>query len=525
MGARLAAWARRAGLALVLAGLGAPAPLAAQTVQAARPAVVVQVAGATFYLNVGTDDGLRTGDTLAVRRKVDAPTLGAVVVVGATARRAVLSFAGAAFPVTRGDTLYYVPRAGEGALIAPTVAVVEATRPRAPPAVARRARVDGAVGFEMWGSHTETVGLGADPVRTTRDIGMPAVRFNTFVTGDRSRLRVNLRAQQRTGGDAFWDRRTRIRIYEARYDLRTGPARLTVGRFFSDFDHQSAFWDGASVRFGDERGVSAGVAAGFEPERGNEEVSFRLPKAAAFVGTRHSRGQVDLTTDLAVTQTLPSDQALRRAGADFAMRLRVGRFSFSGDVEATPPTPMGRWGLARVLVRASVPAGKRGYVYASAVSDRLTPLDTTFLAPFTRRERATAGVSLSTSGGTYLDLNGSVNDPGGELTGYAAGATVSVPRVLGAGIASLHASWFDDGQGTGLLASPGLEYRVGSARVRGGYQFYRVEQRATTLMTHGIDLRAWQPFGPRMSGVLQVTERFGGNLTSTTIFTSFEVRF
>ena len=517
--------ARRSGWRGVLAVLLAALAPAALHAQAARPAVVVQVAGATFYLNVGTDDGLRTGDTLAVRRTADAPVMGTVVVVGATARRAVVGFAGTPFPVTRGDTLYYLPRIGGAAGVAPTVVVAESTRPRAPPTVASRPRVDGAVGLEMWGSHTETVGLGADPVRTTRDIGMPAVRFNTFITGDRSRLRINLRAQQRTGGDALWDRQTRIRIYEARYDLRTGPARLTVGRFYSDFDHQSAFWDGAAVRFGDERGVSAGVAAGFEPERGNEEVSFRLPKAAAFVGTRHATERADFSTDLAVTQVMPSDRAQWRAGADLAMRLRVGRFSLTGDVEATPPTPMGQWGLARVMLRASMPAGKRGYVYASAVSDRLTPLDTTFLAPFTRRERATAGLSLSTAGGVYLDLNGSVNDPGGETSGYAAGASLSVPRVLGAGIASLHASWFDDGFGTGLLASPGLEYRVGSARVRGGYQFYRVEQRATTLMTHGIDLRAWQPFGPRVSGVLQVTERFGGNLTSTTVFTSLEVRF
>lgn len=508
---------RRAACALCLA--------TALSAQGVRPAVVVQVAGATFYLNVGTDDGLRTGDTLAVRRAADAPVMGTVVVVGATARRAVVGFAGTSFPVTRGDTLYYVPRIGDAALVAPAVAVAEATRPRAPPPAAPRRRVDGLVGFEMWGSHTETVGLGADPVRTTRDIGMPAVRVSTFVTGDRSRLRINLRAQQRTGGDALWDRQTRIRVYEARYDLRAGPARLTVGRFYSDFDHQSAFWDGASVRLGDERGVSAGVAAGFEPERGNEEVSFRLPKAAAFVGLRHYTGRADFATDIAVTQVMPGDRAEWRAGADLAMRLRVGGFSLTGDVEATPPTPMGRWGLARVMVRASVPAGKRGYLYASAVSDRLTPLDTTFLAPFSRRERASAGVSLSLAGGTYLDLNGSVNDPGGETSGYAAGATVSVPRVLAGGTASLHASWFDDGIGTGLLASPGLEYHVGAARVRGGYQFYRVEQPAATLMTHAVDLRAWRPFGPRVSGVLQVTERFGGNLTSTTVFTSLEVRF
>ena len=41
--------------------------------------------------------------------------------------------------------------------------------------------------------------------------------------------------------------------------------RFTLGRFFPGFDHASGFWDGAAVRIGDDRGVSGGVAAGFEP--------------------------------------------------------------------------------------------------------------------------------------------------------------------------------------------------------------------------------------------------------------------
>jgi hypothetical protein len=378
---------------------------------------------------------------------------------------------------------------------------------------------------EMWGSHSETVGLGADPVRTTRDVGMPAVRFNTFVSGDRSTFRFNVRAQQRTGPQSLWDRQTRVRIYEARYDRRAGPARITLGRFFSDFDHQSAFWDGASVRLGDERGITGGVAAGFEPERGNEEFTATRPKAAAFVGTRHGNARVDLVTDFAVTQTMPKDRAQWRTGADLAMRLRVGRFTLSQDLEATPPTPMGRWGISRFVLRMSLPAGPRGYVYATALSDRLTPLDTTFLAPFARRERVTSGYGLSLANGTYLDLNASVNDPSGPRQGYAAGATVSVPKAIGAGTLSLHTSWFDDGRGSGVFASPSLEYRVGTARVRGGYQFYQVDQEAYAMSTHGADLRLWQPFGERFTGVLQVTERVGHNLHSATVFTSIEVRF
>lgn len=180
-----------------------------------------------------------------------------------------VAFAGTPFPVTRGDTLFISARPRDAVTGMPTPVAMAAARPRAPPAVASGPRVDGAVALEMYGSHSETVGLGADSIRTTRDIGMPAVRFNTMVSGDRTRFRLSMRAQQRTGPTSVWDRSTRIRIYEARLERSIGAARLTMGRFYSDFDHQSAFWDGASVRFGDGRGVSAGVAAGFEPERGN----------------------------------------------------------------------------------------------------------------------------------------------------------------------------------------------------------------------------------------------------------------
>lgn len=507
---------------LLLFASGAMRPLAAQ---APRPTVVVQVAGAELYIDLGTDAGLRVGDTLAVRRAAGGPPAGAVLVLRATARRSVLTYAGTAFPVTRGDTLFITPGAPPAAAVVASTVVAAEARPRAPPTTSRRVRAAGTLGIEMWGSHSETVGLGADPVRTTRDLGMPAVRFSTTVAGERSRFRLNLRAQQRTGPESVWDRQTRVRIYEARYDRTAGAMRLTLGRFYSDFDHQSAFWDGASLRFGDDRGVSAGVAAGFEPSRGNEEPAFDRPKAAAFVGVRRGTERTNLVADLAVTQTMPADRTQWRAGADLAMHLRLGRLSLSQDLEATPPTPMGRWGISRFVLRASFPAGARGSVYATAVSDRLTPLDTSFLAPFARRERLTGGYSAMLASGAFFDLNGSINDPQGETSGYAAGATVSIPRLVGAGTFSLHASGFDDGQGAGILASPALEYRLGTARLRGGYQFYRVEQRSFATQTHGLDLRLWQPFGARMSGVLQVTERIGSRLHGTTVFTSLEVRF
>lgn len=510
----------RLGVVLCVAAALAPAVARAQE---QRAAVVVQVAGATLYINLGTEAGVRTGDTVVVRRQATAPPVGTLVVVGASPRRSVLTFTAVAFAVTRGDTLFVSPPRPADAVAPMMASAAREAQPRAPPS--RRPRIAGAVALEMWGSHTETVGLGADPIRTTRDVGMPTIRFNTLMSGDRSRFRVNLQAQQRTGPESVWDRRTRVRLYEARYDLSAGRTQLTVGRFYSDFDHQSAFWDGASVRVAVRRGVSAGVAAGYEPERGNEEVSFATPKAAVFLGTRTGNARVDLVTDLAVTHTMPSERALWRSAADLAMRLRVGRFSLTHDLEFATSVVSDRWDIARFVLRGTMPVGARGYLYAAATSDRFTPLDTTILHSFARRDRATSGYSVTLRNGSFLDVNASVNNPGRESSGYAAGATIAVPRAVGSATVSLHTSWFDDGFGTGLVASPAIEYRLGPARMRTGYQFLRIVQPLYTQQTHGVDLRLWTPLGRRVNGMLQLATRSGRNQQSTTAFTGLEVRF
>lgn len=493
--------------------------------QAPRPAVVVQVAGATLYLNLGSDAGLRVGDTLSVRRRADAPAVGSLTVLGATASRSLLGFVGATFAVTRGDTLYVTPRASGADVVAAraTAAPVAASAPT--PSRRQPWRSDAMLGAELWGSHTETVGLGADPVRTTRDIAMPAIRFIGSAYSERSQLRLNLRVQQRTGPATLWDRQARLRISEARYDLRLGRAQYSFGRFFSDFDHQSAFWDGAAVRVSATRTLSLGVAAGFEPLRGNEEPSITTPKLAAFVGLRRGDARYDFTSDFALTQTLPSDTALRRSGADLAMRLRVGRFTLSQDLEAAPPSPSAGWELSRFQLRASSLVGLRGQLYLSAVSDRLTPLDTAFVLPFARRERVTAGYSHSTQRGAFVDVNATFNEVRGPTRGYAIGSTVSLPHVLPSSTALLHASWYDDGRGSGVLASPALEYRLRRTRLRGGYQFYHTSYPSFSAQTHGVDFRIWKAFGARSAGVLQVTERLGARQKSTTVYSSFEWRF
>lgn len=505
-----------------------PVAPATPPAQGPRPTMVVQIAGATLYLDAGTDAGVRTGDTLIIRRAPTAAPVGSTVVIASTGTRSVVTFVGTPFPVTRGDSLFITPVSGGAAAV--TTALGPAPTSRAPPRRIPRpdagpsTRMDGALGLEMWGSHSETVGLGADPVRTTRNIGIPAVRLRTRLSNDNSSLDLNLRAEHRTGPTSVFDRATRIRVYQARYDRRAGALNFSAGRFFSDFDHASGFWDGVSLRVGDYQGLYGGIAAGFEPLRGNEEFSTELPKAAVFVGSRSSTERVDLSTDLSYHQTFSNDVALERSVVDFAFRLRAGRFGLSQDLEASPPTPMGTWGISRFILRGSASLG-RAELYAAAVSDRPLVMDTAWVLPLNRRERVSAGVSMSSAKGFFGDVNLAINGPRDSTSGFSAGAMAAFPGLFRDGTVSINGSYFTSDGNSGFTAAPAIEYRLGLARLRGGYQFFRVEGPLYSITTHGVDFRFSRSLSTRTNWVVQVNSRVGHNIQSTNVYSSFELRF
>jgi len=499
------------------------APLASNIVfaQSTKPVVVVQIAGTSLYLNAGTDAGVVAGDTVAVRRSPTAAPVGAAAVIAATSTRSVVTFVGTPFPVTRGDTLYITP----GSNAAPHAASAS-TRSAAPAAARLRTRMDGSLGLEMWTSHTLTIGLGAAPIRRTRDVGIPAMRLRTRISrGDGSALSLNLRAQQRSGPQGMFDKASSVRIYEARYDRRVGVTKLSFGRFFSDFDHASGFWDGASVRIGDGRGVFGGVAAGFEPVRDNEEFSADVGKYAAFVGTRAGTGETRIASDLSFHQTLPRDTTPKRTIIDWSTRLNAGRFGMAHEIEASPSAGSGSWGVSRFNVRVSTPLGRAAELYGSAFSDRPPPLDSTWAVPQERRERVSAGVSYQVGNWLTADVNSSINAPRDSSPGHATGAMFTFPNLIRTATVSFNGSHYSTGANSGITVISSIEYRIRGSRMRAGYQFFRAQGAGYSINTHGSDLRLSQSVASRVDWVAQLNTRFGDNLRSTTAYSTFEVRF
>src|SRR5690606_30852065 len=140
-----------AALLLALAAAAAAAPAAAQDAAPRVRARVTYIAGSNVYFDAGSGQGIRAQDTLAVFREADGARLGAVVVLSVTDARAVATFAGRPFALTRGTALLLeLPRHGAAATADSAAAAAKAAderqageraraEPAATPAAARAA--------------------------------------------------------------------------------------------------------------------------------------------------------------------------------------------------------------------------------------------------------------------------------------------------------------------------------------------------------------------------------------------------
>ena len=512
------AWALACLMALPLAGAR---PAAAQTIRV----VVVQVAGGNLYLSAGSDSGLHAGDTLVARRAVAAPVAGAFQVLSVSGSRALVGFLGAPFPVTRGDSLVVVLGAPREQAVA---------RPQRSDTVARaqfrvRGRPSsGSIGVEVNGGRTITYGLGADPLRTRHDFASPAVRFRwggeNLASG--TGIGLSLTAIHRTGPRSLFERQTSVRVYEAQLsqDFARGRARLSIGRQLSSFDHASGYWDGAVLRIGRTRGLSAGVAAGFEPERANETFTTGVPKYAVYLNLRTDHRQVRYRSDLSFHRMLPRAVQPRQSSFDWSQRFDTPVAHLGHDLEVGREPATGKWKVNRFQARASVAAGRTMEVWATAVSDQPPVLDTTpVFQPF-RRERAGIGISHR-SARFFTDLDFSVNAPRDSTRGYAAGAAMGLSGLLGSLTVTVSGNYFTFLSTRGVMASPSIEYVVAGIRTRLGYQFMLTEGSQYSVMTHGADLMVSRRVSSRVDWLTRIHVLYGTNLQGAGLYTSLDFRF
>jgi hypothetical protein len=507
------------------------------------PALVDQVAGATIYLRAGTAAGLAAGDTLAVARDSAGRAVGRVTIVAATAERSVATFAGPAFLVTRGQTLYLRP----GERPPPAIAAgggEETGRPEAPgrtpsgkpagtgPAPPVGPTASGRVALDLELRRSVTKYGGGDPVSTTRTFASPSVWLQTAVRdlpGGLS-LDASARVTQRISDPSIVDPRTSPEIYEASLGKRfeTVPLDLRLGRFYSPYDPFGGYWDGLMLHYGST--VGGGVAVGFEPDRSNQAPQTELPKASAFLDFRSPAGSpVGYTGTLSFTAMRPSTSSglADHTFAGVSQRLRVGRWYLTQDAQLDREPSGSGWTLTRARLWASGPLSRvlsvrgglsryRPYLYWMADSVLLSY----------RRDEASGGFTVRLPGGSF-GADAGIDRDQGLGTGHSYSTYLGLGRFLPLGLGfDATATWFTNGQTRVLTASSHFSKYLGGASARFGYQLYRSETtRGIWLMSHAIDAGLDVPIARGFRYSILGQFRIGGGLGETRLYTSLSRSF
>ena len=393
---------------------------------------MTQLAGADLYLDAGTNVGLANGDTLIVRRAAAVAPVGTVLVVAATETRAVVSFAGAPFAVTRGDALVLTVQHG-GAAAAPAAPAtpVAAPQPRPQGFGPSGPQLSGSAAIEVMGNHSTTIGFGANPERVGRDYAIPALRVQAIVSNlpGGGRLVTNLQGSRQMGTASLFDRSTVLRVYDAHYEQDAGLAHFDVGRFFSQYEPFSGIWDGALLRVGGSQGLGVGVEGGFQPRLGDEGFSTAVPKFAAFADFRHFGRSLRLTSDISAHIWRPTDGTADRTFLGWSQQLGLGGFRFDHLIELDQ-SASGGWDLTRLDARAAVPVTSGLQLNAEYFRDRLGWLNTAPDSLIVTRDRASGGASYQFGAGfVSADLTLLLSGTTGQ--GRTDSGSHSLPRLAG----------------------------------------------------------------------------------------------
>ncbi|HET7043054.1 MAG TPA: hypothetical protein VFI13_13635 [Gemmatimonadales bacterium] len=501
-------------LAIALLALaGSATPVRAQdTVRA----VVQYLAGANVYLDVGTDRGLRPGDTLAVRRVPSGEAAGPLVVVSGTPGRSVAAFAGAPYSLTRGDTLAlsitHVADRGTPLAAAPA--------PLVPPTAAlparRRVTTDGSVSLDFDLLQTTTTGLGASPEQQTRNFTTPSLgfRYRAQGLGGGWEFRTGLRATQRSSTGGVVDPATLVQVYELALLRRGRRGEIQLGRFYDPYESYSGYWDGVMLHRGTSAG-GVGVLAGFTPDRGNAGFQSSEPKLGGVAHFRSRGTGVRYRSEVALDLLFPRDTAGTHAIAGWGQAVEAGGLLLSSSLQADRMPLMRRWGVTRLYTRLSTRLGTAGTLYTGYTLNRLDLGDTTTgVIPY-RRDQVNAGLTFWSGGkGFSADVSTSRQHALPTQWAWSANATARGrgAAALGGGLVAMY---WTGGPSHGLLVSPSVLRRFGAVDGQFDYQYYRSASGTTTSVSHAFELGARLPLSAHTQFSIRLRERIGDLLKSS----------
>jgi len=527
-------------LALAGAAGAAHAPLEAQDVAQRVPrarALVEQVAGSTVYLTVGTEAGVRTGDTVLVARDSLGAPVGSLAIVRSTRTRSVASFTVEPISLTRGVTVYLeshgitalaargrAPAApGEGYVKeTPTRPVAaDRTRPAAGPIVSGRVALD----VDYVRSRTR-YGQAPDE-RIDRTFATPAVRLSTTVSGLGSgvTLRLNGRLSYRyvsAGSGSLTP--TSARLYTASIEkaFETAPLQLEAGRFYNSYESYSGYWDGLMARVGG-RGAGVGVLAGFEPDRWNQSFSTDLPKLTVFADFSTRGRAAGYQIDVSGHRVEPRNALLPHTFFGLSQRAHVQTLHLRQDLQVDRDPLDGGWRVTRFQLNGSVDVHDRLSLHAGVA--RLQPYrmwDTVSVISYAR-DRAGVGVSLY-AGGASVGVDVAANRDLDRNLAYSYSAFVSLPRLGAVGASGNATYWSGDGYRV-LSLSPGLTAALGRARLHADYRFYRSDYSDRPFTTHTVATGVSFAFPGGVRYDVEGSFQWGGGVTANRLYSGFSKSF
>jgi hypothetical protein len=461
-----------------------------------RPRITVrvrQVAGSTVYLEVGTRQGLLTGDTLGVGLDSLGTPGARMTVTASTDARSVLTFVGEPLAVQAGSRLTLLLLREPAA--APPPEPTARPRPErvgGPKGVIRdshpAARTHGRVGIELSAVRSSTRWGEVDPATLSQTFATPGLRIDATVPDAIGgfRLRTSMRLAYRYSSQDVIAPNTSVRVYSAvlESDFRNAPFRLALGRFQSPVESYSGFWDGAFVRVG-RAGLGAGAMVGFEPDRWDERPSTALPKATVFMDAEAGGAGWRWHGDVSAHATRPRDSLPQHTFVGVSQRLSSRVLYVSEDVQADRDPGAGTWRLSRVQLRGSVAMG--GGVRMNLGASRRESWSPWSLAlPFSlRSDRVDAGLAYR-GGWGGLSADGSVNRDADGGTSWGATAGYALGGMGGLGTGGTLTRW-TGAFGNSLTASPYVSFDLAPAWLHVAYQYSRSDYLQRVLVTHAVD--------------------------------------
>ncbi len=495
-------------------------------------------AGPNIYINIGREDGVFPGDTLAV--SIAGKSLGNWIALSASSRRAVIkSLANETINV--GDRLLVAvpnpPPTEQEVDLPPRIAEkspdqrpksvmatpATATKPRPTSSVRLSGRVTLSLGASV--SETRSIVDESSSVRRTNTLPGLGINLRAYNLPYDLVARVSARSTYRYSTPEAFTNTTSTRVYAANLekDFRDDNIVVSVGRFTSRYESFSNFWDGISVRAGGKQN-GIGVTTGFQPNRYNEGFSPDLPKYTVFVNMGTSSRNLRYDADISFTDVHGQDNFSRHMIAGLEQSLRVGRSRFRSEVQVNRDPTLLDWEIVRLRASSSIKLSRHNFVDFRHDRQKSFSLWTTTTLPTASRIRTTASYN-------YRHPSGSIGFSAtkstyGEQAAYTSLMTLfslnTLPRNLRF---TGHSSYWYRSDNNGLSTSMGLEKHLRATRFGLRYRLSRTTISEQAITTHTLSPSFSLRVNSSVNWTTQASLLTGDILTNYSMFTSLSLSF